>query len=127
MRSFAAFRWILVVVVFLAIIIWIIPGSDKHYVDVYIGSDGNLYTHAMGPQAIDPMFVVPGDYVAWNNLTDQEANLTFEDPDWFGVATAKVGPYERLILKFHGGVDGSTTIDVGPGMGSPDLKVGDGP
>lgn len=126
MKSLVAVRWVLVVVVF-AIVIWMTGGADKHYVDVYIGPDGHIYTHALGPQSIDPLFVVPGDYVVWNNPTDTETTITFEHTAWFGVDKVTVGAYQREILQFGGGEDGSLTVTNGDESGNPDLKVGEDP
>lgn len=106
---------------------WPCVCGNKHHVDLYLGPDGHVYTHAMGPEAIDPIFVFPGDDVVWNNPTDNDISLSFSESDWFGVSTLTVPAGKREILRLSDGADGSVNITGGDGSGSPAMKVGDGP
>ena len=126
--------WVVVVVIIGVIFrYWCCPEPeccDKHFVDVYLKNDGLPYTQSMGPDSIETLLLFPGDYVIWNNTAESDATLGFGgNTSWFGVGTATIPKNQRLILQVTETASGSGdyTINIGPGQGTPKVKIGDDP
>jgi hypothetical protein len=108
----------------------LVVGCSKHYVDVYINEDGKIVLLNNDPTTIEELFVFPGDFVVFNNMSGQEATLGFSAEGLFGTTTEVLGPNQRVILEVQAGAPAETEIAVsGAGWPStgPKVKVGEGP
>jgi hypothetical protein len=108
-----------------------ISGCDKHYVDVYINENGKLVLMDNDPgKYIETLFVFPGDFVVFNNMSGEKVTLGFTKEGLFGTTTEVLEPNTRIILEVQAGAPPDAEIAVaGDGWPStgPKVKVGEGP
>jgi hypothetical protein len=102
--------------------------ESKHYVDVYVASDCQLYLMDRAAP-LDPLMVFPGDYVIFNNMTDAEVKLDPYD-GIFDKDEATIAPFKRVTLKvIHPGdlKDKNIVITCTGGSTGPKVHVGEDP
>ena len=102
-------------------------GCSKHYVDVYI-NDKCLLVTLENDEIIDPLVVFPGDYVIFNNLTDEEVVMNLPD-DMFSKDDVTIPAGKRVILKViqKDPVTKEISIDCDGGSSLPKVRVGEDP
>ena len=90
---FPLLLWVMMMVLLL------VGGCSKHYVDVYINEDCKLVLLDSDPDAyIDPLVVFPGDYVIFNNLNSDDVKLVFPS-GLFEVGDTLIESGHRVIFK----------------------------
>ncbi len=106
-------------------------GCDKHYVDVYINEDGKVVLMDNVPGTdIETLFVFPGDFVVFNNMSTEKVTLGFTKEGLFGTTTEVLEPNTRIILEVQAGAPSDAEIAVAGGewpSTGPKVKVGEGP
>ncbi len=108
-----------------------VSGCDKHYVDVFINEDGKvvLMDNVPGTE-IETLFVFPGDFVVFNNMSGEKVTLGFTKEGLFGTTMEDIEPHSRIILEVQAGAPSDAEIAVAgdewPSTG-PKVKVGEGP
>ena len=102
-------------------------GCSKHYVDVYINENCALVA-IDNDKAIDPLVLFVGDYVIFNNIREDEVELSLP-PGIFEKDSVKIAAGKRSILKVLKSVPAgdSMVIDCDPDSGSPKVVVDEDP
>jgi len=119
-------RFVLILLLILAALL-LMNGCSRHYVDVYINEDCALVA-IDNDTAIDPLTVFVGDYVIFNNLTDDKIELSFP-PGIFEVDHVTIAGGKRVIVKVVKAVPEGDSMTIGcrEFTGSPKVVVDEDP